>query len=322
MEIIVKKTTELTSEEWETYIHSFNTIFHKTLDVDHFKHKYFNTIDGFSYHSLLIENKSVVGSCTIIPYEYYIESKTIRVGLAVDVFISEDYREDPYSLFRMYKKLKKDLLLNDISLVIAVPNDTAYPYWKNIVKWKDVGFLEYHALPVRLGNTIHKWQNILNPLSYLGTRILLLVTSGIQSTEKRIPIRMNKSNSIIEKQRYTADHKKIRNQNISFSYRLVNEEGTIVCYLIDFYQIKKNIKDTFSLRKAIDYITKNEKIDLILYVGKLSFFQFLLFKVPFKKEPKHLYFMADLINPENIHNPEFIYRMDNWDFGLFNYDVR
>lgn len=213
MEIEIKKTNELISEEWKTYIQSFNQVFHKTYQVDHFKHKYLNTIDDFSYHSLLKEDKVVVGSCTIIPFEYYINNTLIRVGLAVDVFISEDYREDPYSLFRMYKKLKKELLLNDISLVVAVPNDTAYPYWKNIVKWKDVGFLKYHILPVRLGNTILKWPNLLNPLSYLGTKIFLLLSNGIQSSERSIAIRMNRTNPIIEKQRYTTEHKQIRIQN-------------------------------------------------------------------------------------------------------------
>ena len=58
MEIEIKKTTELTHVEWNTYIQSFNQVFHKTFNINDFKHKYINTIDGFSYHSLLKEGEN------------------------------------------------------------------------------------------------------------------------------------------------------------------------------------------------------------------------------------------------------------------------
>jgi len=70
------------------------------------------------------------------------------------------------------------------------------------------------------------------------------------------------------------------------------------------------------------YIKANENVDLILFIGKISFIQNLLFRVPFKIEPKHLYFMVDVINNKKISNYECVYDFNNWDFGLFNYDVR
>ena len=75
-------------------------------------------------------------------------------GLAVDVFIREAYRVDPLMLRRMYKKLRLLLEEEQVVAVIAVPNATAYPYWKNVVKWKEVGFINYWALPVRAGRIL------------------------------------------------------------------------------------------------------------------------------------------------------------------------
>ena len=193
MTIELKRTTELIPEEWLFYSQSFNQVFDKTSNIDDFKHKYFKTIDGFSYHSLLKQEEKVVGCCTIIPYEYYINSKIIRVGLAVDVFIIKENRDDPYSLYNMYEKLKKELIVYNISLIIAVPNDTSYPYWKNIVKWKDVGYIRYYALPVKLGNVISKMPGVLNRISLLGAKIILVCSFLIRSTEKLAPIRMNRS---------------------------------------------------------------------------------------------------------------------------------
>jgi len=322
MTIEVKKSIELISEEWSTYTQSFNQVFNKSNSTEYFKHKYINSIDGFSYHALLKDEEFVVGGCTIIPYEYYFKNEINKVGLTVDVFISKNYRKDPYYLYDMYEKLKKELILNGISLVIAVPNDTAYSYWKNIVKWKDIGFLKYYAIAIRLGNTIGKIRKILNVFSLLTSNIFIAISFFVRSTEKLYLIRINRVSNIIEKQRYTHEHNLVNQQNIFYSYHIVNEAGIETCYLIDFYCKKTKIKDSFTLYKAIRYICRKERVDLILYVGQLSFFQMLLFKVPFRSEPKHLYFMADVINFSNIRNIELIYNIKNWDFGLLNYDVR
>jgi hypothetical protein len=322
MKISIKKTNEILRGEWESYTQSYNTVFRKKNTDNDFKHKYLTTIDGVSYHALLTEEERVVGGCTIIPYEYYIGGEIIRAGLAVDVFILENYRSDPYSLYNMYKDLKTEIIARDISIVIAVPNDTVYPYWKSVVKWKDVGLLKYYALPVRSGNVISKMPGILNRISFAGTKIILASSFFFISTESLSPIRLRRSDSVTDKQRYTADHTLINRDNTFFSYRIVNEKGVKTCYLIDFYNQKKKMKDTFSLHKAIQYICKREDIDLIIFIGKLSFFQVLLFRVPFRSEPRHLYFMADILIPEKTGDPELIFNMANWDFSLFNFDVR
>ena len=321
MNIEFRLTSEITTTEWESYTAAFNQVFEKDYKTTYFQHKYQHTIDLNSLHIFLKEGDKVVGACTVIPYEYNYEETITRTGLTVDVFILPEFRTDPLALFRMYKTLKKELIQRDIAIVIAVPNDIAYPYWKNVVKWKDVGFLKYYALPVKAGNVIAKLPNLLNVLSYVYTRLILFLSHFVFSREHFSKIRINRSNKIIEKQRYTQKHIQIKNDNFFASYRIMNEEGINTCYLIDFYNISKACKDTSSLRKAIKTILLTEKIDIIIFVGKLNFFQLILLKVPFKFEPKHLFFTADILIPEKIDN-KLIYNIQNWDFGLFNYDVR
>ena len=321
MQIEFRTTSEITASEWEGYTVAFNQVFENECSIGFFKHKYTNTIDTNSYHVLLKEQSGVVGACTVIPYEYYFEEKITKIGLAVDVFILPEFRTDPLALYRMYKLLKKELIQRNIALVIAVPNDVAYPYWKNVVKWKDIGFLNYYALPVKLGSVIKKLPILLNPLSYCFSRFIIFLSRFIFSTKKECKIRINRTNKIVEKQRYTQNHVQLTLDNTYFSYRIVNENGIISCYLIDFYNIKKRRKDATSLTKAIKRIIATEFVDIIIFVGKLNFFQLLLLKIPFKFEPKHLYFTSDILISENI-NSKLISDIHNWDFGLFNYDVR
>ena len=321
MQIVFRTTSQITASEWESYTLAFNQVFKKEYTIDFFQNKYLLTVDKDSYHVFLKEDNSIVGACSVIPYIYDIERKTIRCGLAVDVFILPEFRTDPMALYRMYKLLKSELILKEIVLVMAIPNDMAYPYWKNVVKWKDVGILNYYALPLKAGNLTGKFKVILNPLSYFYTKMMLFLSQFIVSTERKSKIKINRNNKIIEKQRYTDEHVQLRMGNTFASYRIVNEEGINTCYLIDFYNIRKACKDALSLYKAIETILFTENVDLIVFVGKLKFFQLLLLKVPFRFEPKHLYLMTDILIPEKL-NTTLLDEFRNWDFGLFNYDVR
>lgn len=321
MEIKILKTSEIQEQYWDCYTNNFNNVFNSNKNKLYFKNKYLQTIKGYSYHSLLINKDDIVGSCSVIPVEYYFFKQKYMFGLVVDVFINPEFRQDPLCLFRMYSKLKKYMINENINHIMAVPNDIAYPYWKSVVKWKDIGQIPYYALPLRLGNIIGKYKFI-NNLSLIYTNTILFLNTlfllffNIKSKQKNI--RINKENKIIEQQRYTDKHIKITSDNESYFFRLVNEDGVKVAYLIDFYNKNKN-KDYRVLLKAIKKI-KKEKPDLILFVGKFGFNQLIMTRIPKNKEPKHLYFTGDILNKENISNTILEYK--NWDFGLFNYDVR
>ena len=322
MEIKVKTSLELSQEEWESYVVGFNQVFSKSHSVDMFLHKYLNTIDSFSYHSLLYNEGNIVGGCTVIPFNYVIKGQLVRVGLAVDVFICEKFRIDIFALLKLYKKIKEKLINHNISIVVAVPNDVSYRYWKSVVKWKDIGQLNYYVYPLNFGNLVNKYPPFLNFVSRSCLSFFLLLFRYYNITQKRVPIFISRNDEVIYKHRYTIEHKLFTGDDYFASYRLIDENGIKACYLIDFYNLSNGLKDFQSIRKFIIHVRKTEHVDVIIFVGILSFFQCLLFKVPRKFEPKHLYFTIDILIPNIIKDDDLIYNVNNWDFGLFNYDVR
>ena len=62
-------------------------------------------------------------------------------------------------------------------------------------------------------------------------------------------------------------------------------------------------------------------IDLILYIGSLTFCQTLMLKVPKFLEPKALPFIYENINLSSSQL-DIVENFKNWDFSLINYDVR
>jgi len=321
VEIKFKTTSEVTKAEWESYVDSFNEIFDKDFTLHHFEQKYKKTIESESYHVFLMHQSKIVGACTNIPFEYLYQNDPIKTGLMVDVFILQEFRDDPYHLYRMYKLLKEKLLKNNVALVIAVPNDNSYSYWKNIVKWKDIGLLQYYVLPVKADKIVPYLGNLLNYFLKSVAWLMIKISHLFNSKEKLLSIRINKDKNLLEDHRYFDFHQTGKSDGSFFSYNVVSEDSIKTCYLIDFYNTITNRKDISSLRSAITKILKDEVIDLIVFVGKLNFVQNILFRVPRKLEPKKLYLTCDLLQPEKI-DEQLVSNIDNWDFGLFNYDVR
>ncbi len=321
----VFKSIDVGEDLWSSYINNFNLIFEKEYSFDLFKQKYFYTIYEYSYHSFLVnKDNNVVGACTIIPYEYLIGEEKKLLGLVVDVFILEKFRTSPFLLSNLYKSLKSFLIEDDIKFIIAVPNKDAYPYWKKVVKWKDIGRLPYYVLPVKTGNILGKYQyaNSLNAFFvYLYISIVKLFLIVFDSSNKESYIHINRNNTILEKHRYSKNHKLFKNteKNIFFSYTVVNEKGVNTVYILDFYN-NKRIKTSSVLNNTVMYILKKEKVDLIIFVGKLNFFQTTLFKLRKNREPKALTLTGDVII--DVEDSDIWFDYKNWDFGLFNYDVR
>ena len=320
MEIKVCRSTDLTPAEWESYTLGFNETMHRDFSSDFLRKKYTSVYKGYSCHAMLVaEGGNLVGGATVIPCYYTRNSKRFVCGLAVDVFIREAYREDPLALRRMYKKLLPMLQEEGVVAVMAVPNATAYPYWKNVVKWKDVGSINYWMLPVRVGKILGKKGfvgSILNlgSMMYCGLVYMISVfTSFLNFKDKNYkyaicnddPYYISKfdSNVYVKKNGYI--------------YKLEDEDGVKAAYVINAETAGK--RSALALFKCISAILMNN-VDIVLYVGKLGFFQTLMLRVPKKFEPKLLPLTCDLISKDEQYHD--MLDMNNWDFGLQNYDVR
>lgn len=323
MEIKVCLTSEWDYKTWNNYCSSFNEVFNKDFEVKDFKQKYINNNDSHSYHALLYNDElDIVGCCTVIPFVYSRNSELIKLGQAVDVFILEAYRTDPLMLRRMYMNLKKCLIKNNIIAVLAVPNATVYLYWKNVVKWKDVGTLKYWVVPINIGNVIKKL-NFLNFFSFFLVYILIffnrVFSSIINSNEKKSLYELRTDERFM-RNRFTKNYHKVTDNDITFYFQIYNEEGVQVAYLID---CKEGNQLSFkSLTIAVNHIIKKTNSDLILYVGSLKLFQTIFLKVPKIFEPKKLPLTCDILNKEDKIKYSDMLVIENWKYGLINYDVR
>ena len=156
------KTTELSKIQLNSLVKNFNIVFEKDFAVAHFEQQYNITVKGFSYHSLMEQDGEVVGACSAVPYEYMYNGEKKIFGLLVGLFVVKEFRKDPFALYKIYSKLKDMMTEEGVSVTMAVPNHNSYPYFKHVLKWKDIGNLAYYALPVRYGNIKkdNKWQGI------------------------------------------------------------------------------------------------------------------------------------------------------------------
>ena len=317
-------TSELTNHEWDTYVNGYNKTFKKKDDKKKFLKKYSNSSDGYSFHALLInEDADVVGACTLIPSDYEKNRISLKIALAVDLFILPEYRNDSLIFLKFYLKLKKIISRDDITAVVAVPNLNSYDYWKNIVKFKDIGNLTYWAIPIKFHNIKTNFPYILNYVSLLYSKIILnlnfLYSFFYNSKDISQSYKIITNNDFL-KSRFDGDYYHFNNNIISFYYSIINEDGVNTAYLL--YAKENGVTTLRALILAVKAILKNKEVDLILFIGTLKIFQFIFARVPQRFTPKRLPLICDILIKEDKEKYKDLLNLNNWDFGLINYDVR
>ena len=120
--------------------------------------------------------------------------------------------------------------------------------------------------------------------------------------------------------RFGEGYEKITIEDITFYFKIYDEDNIKIAYLIDAKQ--KNSLSYRALVTAASYIAKNTDSDLILYIGPITFIQFMFFKVPSKFVPKKLTLTCDILEESNKEVYSDMLKLDSWSFGLINYDVR
>lgn len=316
------KTNELGVAKLASLVKNFNEVFEKELPVSFFEQQYGITVKGYSFHSVMEKEGEVVGACSAVPYEYTYNGETKLFTLLTGLFVTKEFRKDPFALYKIYSRLKDMMTDNGVSFTMAVPNHNSYPYFKHVLKWKDIGNLPYYALPVRYGN-IKKGSRMLNIASWIFAHSFSVTGASknilVNHRQKEAPFRLIPNEPVMEDHRYTDAHKKLKQKNVSAFYRTDNEEGIRTSYLIDFYNAAGK-KDSRSLSSAVKFILNTEKPDIIIFIGPLRFSQFSLIKVPESKEPRKLNFCGEILIKDEIGEDIFDY--NKWDFGLYNFDVR
>lgn len=318
MEIIIKKTIDLLKTEKNDICALFKRVFSKEMTLIDFEKKFLSNTFNTSYHALLLnDNNEIVGCYSSIPQEYNYFGSQVIFALSVDTMIDEEYRGSPFTLKKLATGVYSSMQQDGISFVFGFPNDNVYLVRKKILKWEDIGKLDYYILPLNIGALKPSLKN-LNFFSQILSKLFMsLPFKSKESDIFKFPIEKIADQSFLT-HRYDNTYQIIKLTDKSFFvYKIHLDENIRVAYIIDVFPLAK-----YGIEKAVSYLYNHEhaNIDLIMYVGSLSVAPKNLLKVPKKYQPKNVYMSGKILDESVVD--QRIYDLNNWNVNLSNYDVR
>ena len=316
MEVICKRTTEITDEEIERIYQLFDEVFEQKRDVSTFRAEYENTVLGYSYHSMLINEGKIVGFHSCLPFYYLDNGKRFIAGLGIDSMVKKEFR-DFFGFKNMIEACMKRMHEEGCVLRVGFPNDNSFPVLTKGLRYKVVGRMTTYFLPIRIGG-VKPALRILNPLSQLASWCLIQV-SRLSFNEKVYKFRYEKERSSFDQVRYKwfgGLYQTVEVDGVTARYKIQVHEGVKSLFILDVHPMTKKGFD-----KLVRRIYKKERkgIDLIMYVGHLPFTPLSLLTMPHKYEPKHFNFTCKVL--EKGFFDDSIYDINNWDVNLSNYDL-
>ena len=317
MNIYVKKTTQLSVSEQQEILSLFNTVFNKNRKIEFFSNHFFNTIMGYSYHSVLYDNSKIVGCFSFIPSYYRVESKTYLAALGVDLMIERKYQGQGY-FYDMFSECINYMQKDGVVFIILFPNNVSYPGYIQSKLVQEIGRLTVYALPYRIGG-IKSELNAFNWLSIFLSNMFVFFSLLFAGKEKHV-FSIEKDVCTYNQTRYNqTDGGYIIEQqkDCGFVYKIMEYEGVRAVFLIDVFT-----KSARNFISAIKYIINNHKkeFDIILYIGYLPYSCHGFIKVPQCFSSKIFYFMGKLLQ-KNVIDMNLFANIKNWDVNLSNYDL-
>lgn len=316
MKFITKATDELTEEDLSQLYDLFLSSFKRKVSAEWFKRKYTSTVTGLScFHGFMINgDNQIVGAMTIIPFKYHFFEEEAIFGNLIDLMIHPDHRNNILNFKSIYDNLVESAK-SRIDFLYAVPNPNSFLYFIKILKWVEIGKLNYYLWPLKLSK-IAKLptfvDSLFTPLSSLAQNVLFPIKNmKVEAGIKKV------HSDFFLKYRYPRRYKIIQEHNKKAWYDIVDEEGIISAYIIDVIPQESNW-----FTKVIKTIQKEEKhnIDVILYISNKGPRSPNIIKVPKKYEPRPLPLCGNILNTDKID--ERIFEPTNWVFNLSDFDVR
>lgn len=316
MEVICKRTTEITDEEIYSIYQLFEEVFEQKRDISVFRDEYENTVLGYSYHSMLIKDGEIVGFHSCLPFYYLDNGRKFIAGLGIDSMVKKECR-DFFGFKNMIEACMKRMKEEGCVIRLGFPNDNSFPVLTKGLKYRIIGKMTTYFLPIRAGG-IKPILKILNPLSHF-TSWSLLQFSKLSQDGKIHKFRYEKERESFDKVRYKwfdGQYKTIEIEGVIARYKVQIQQGAKTAFLLDVHPLSKKMFD-----KVVRYIYDKEKnnIDLIMYVGYLPFTPLSLITMPHKFEPKHFNFTCRVL--EDGYFNDSVYDINNWDVNLSNYDL-
>lgn len=319
MELIIKKTTELTDGEKQDLLDCFVEVFKRKRTMVEMQNQYLNTPMGYSVHALCYDEGKLIAAHNAFPVYYWIGDEKIKAYFGGDTMVKKGYR-DGFVFLDVVRGLGKYMDKEGYVFSFGFPNDNSYPVFKKVKLAKDIGRLDTYILPYRIGG-IKKNLKWLNPLSKLFCR-LWVKFSGIGLKKDIYAPLIRKDDHTYNPSRYKrldGDYCHVKQAVIEFYYKIREHEGVRTAFIIDVVG-----KSEWSFHQAVQLLIKTEckSFDLLMYVGHLpdSIKKTGLIKIPRKYEPKHFY-MTGVLTDKNAVDAGDFYNISNWDVNLSNYDI-
>lgn len=316
MEIAVKKTTELTSEEISQICDLFNNVFedHHT-DPQSFLRTYSRTPVGYSLHSIMKNDGQIVGVHNNIPYYYYFDNRKYLFAYGGGTMVLKQYR-DFFSFRKLYLASEKYARDNGIAFLFGFPNENSHTVFVKGFGHKDMSRLKIYALPLRL-ESFRPSLKVLNPFVHLLSLCMIFFSEISRSKKQILPLVRKDPDTFYSSRFQSSGYRYIQKNDYKAIYKISVQNGIKTAFLLDVYPMS-----IYSFDSAVRNIfrkVRNEGVELIMYVGNLSFSPKSMLKIPHKYEPKKFHFTGLILNTEEVDDR--IYETDNWEVGLANYDL-
>jgi hypothetical protein len=314
---IFKTTKELSPNERDRFIKLFSRVFGKELSYCEFNRKYMLTPLAYSYHGLMFSEDQLIGAYNIIPYLYNCFGTRLLFGLSTDMMVDEEYRGGPFSVIKMVHLVYEGLKRDNIGFVFGFPNHNAYQFTKRILKWNDIGELDFYALPINIA-ALRPGLNWANSIA----RLCAGSFARMPRVQREIATNFNiqkVNDKGFEKHRYNSQYEVIYLPSGGRCiYRIYTEAGGIsTLYIIDIDPLTS--KNFIGAAREIHAIA-DKRADLILYVGKLPFNPAGLIRIPRSKQPRRIMMCGKVLDYQLVD--ERALKIENWNINISNFDVR
>ncbi|UCD53208.1 MAG: GNAT family N-acetyltransferase [Phycisphaerales bacterium] len=312
-----RQTDQLAGDEVEQFTGLFNRVFGKALDRAEFERKYRQTPLGHSYHGLMTVEGRIVGAYNLVPYEYRCFGAKRLFGLSVDAMIDAEHRSGPFHLLKMARLAYRPAARDGVVFAFGFPNEQAYTFTCKLLTWKELGQLEFYALPINIGalRPSLRWAN---PLSRLCAAGMVRVPRLFAPKRSDFPVE-KVCDDTFRQHRYDARYGVIPlNGGGECTYRVYEEDdGVRVLYIIDVNPLTAHC---FAKAVARLHGIAASCADLILYVGWLPFAPKGLWRVPPSLRPRQIRMCGRVLDPKGVD--ERILQLENWNVNISNFDVR
>lgn len=320
MDLVCKKTTELSPAELQAIVTLFNKVFRQERTLSILLNQYTQNAFGTSYHTLMYDDGILVGHVAGLPGYYWIHNKKLKAVNPIDLMIEEGHRGLQGFLF-LIKKAWNYYREQGVQIIYHLPNNHSHPLFIQLKCSRSIGNLYTYALPYRIGGVVPRMK-LFNFLSKAFCRAWVLLPR-LFGSNRPIDFGVRRDYDSFMPSRYNrldGNYSFGEVKDTKFAYKIMTYEGKRAAFLIDVLG-----KSQKAFCRAVHYLLKNESkhFDLILYVGYLPFFNPGLIRIPHRFEPKNFHFDGLLLDENGLteEDKEAFYDIDHWDINLSDDDI-